>query len=96
MNVQILALMVSCVVGIFGVLTFAFSRQGENGKREYWEGQTTNQLSAISDDIKDMKANQRTYERQLFETREIAIQAKASADKANERLDNLHIGGTDD
>lgn len=85
-----IAAVVSAIMLIFAILTFAFSRSNDHGKREYWEGQTTNQLSAISEDIKDMKAQQRNYERQMVEVREIAVQAKASASSAHKRLDAIH------
>ena len=34
---------------ICSVLTFIFARSNDHGKREYWEGQTTNKLDGISD-----------------------------------------------
>lgn len=90
MGTSEIALLISATVGLFAILTFAFARSGDQGKREYWEGQTTNQLSAISEDMKDIKVQQRNYERQLMETREIALQARSSANKAHERLDAIN------
>lgn len=84
-----IALVISAIVMVFAVLTFIFARSNDHGKREYWEGQTTNQLSAISEDVKDMKAQQRNYERQLIETKEIAILARQSANRAHKRLDAI-------
>lgn len=84
-----IALAISAIVMIFAILTFIFARSNDHGKREYWEGQTTNQLSAISEDVKDMKAQQRNYERQLIETKEIAILARQSANRAHKRLDAI-------
>ncbi len=85
-----MTLLISAIVMVCSLLTFVFARMNDNGKREYWQGQTTNQLGQIGDDVKDMKAQQRNYERQLAETREIANLAKNSATKAHKRLDAIH------
>ena len=37
-----ITLVISAIVALFGILTFAFARSGDHGKREYLEGQTTN------------------------------------------------------
>lgn len=89
MGTSEIALAISAIVMLFAILTFIFARSNDHGKREYWEGQTTNQLSAISEDVKDMKAQQRNYERQLVETKEIAILARQSASRAHKRLDAI-------
>lgn len=83
-------LLISAIVMVCSVLTFVFARVNDSGERKYWQGQTTNQLGQIGDDVKDMKAQQRNYERQLAETREIANQAKNSASKAHKRLDAIN------
>lgn len=93
MGTSEIALIISAIVALFGILTFAFARSGDHGKREYWEGQTTNQLAAIGDDLKDMKIQQRNYERQLNEARELAIEARASAKSAHKRLDAINAPG---
>ena len=88
-----IGLLISAVVMICSLLTFAFSRTNDNGERKYWQGQTTNQLEQIGGDVKDMKAQQRSYEHQLTETREIANLAKQSASKAHKRLDAINAPG---
>lgn len=86
-----IALLISAVVALFGILTFAFARSGDHGKREYWEGQTTNKLDGIIDDLKDMKAQQRMTDQRMNEVRDVAIHAQERADAAHERLDRAGI-----
>lgn len=86
-----IALLISTIVALFGILTFAFARSGDHGKREYWEGQTTNKLDGIIDDLKDMKAQQRMTDQRMNEVRDVAIHAQERADAAHERLDRAGI-----
>lgn len=86
-----IALMISAVVAVFGILTFAFARSGDHGKREYWEGQTTNKLDGIIDDLKDMKAQQRMTDQRMTEIRDVAVRAQERADAAHDRLDRAGI-----
>lgn len=89
-TVETIALIVSLGLCAINVLAFAFSRLGDHGKREHWQGQVTVQLANISEDIKDVKADQKTFNKELAQTREIAYKAKSTADKAHERLDKLN------
>lgn len=91
MGVSEIALVVSAIVMIFAILTFAFARTNDHGKREYWEGQTTNKLDGIADDIKDVKAWQRATDQRITEVRDIAVSAKDRADSAHDRLDRAGI-----
>mgnify|MGYP003314704040 CR=1 FL=1 len=86
-----IALLISAIVALFGILTFAFARSGDHGKREYWEGQTTNKLDGIIDDLKDMKALQRLTDQRINEVQIEAHEAKQRADSAHERLDRAGI-----
>lgn len=85
-----LSIAIAAVVCIIGLCTFIYNRLGDHGKREHWQGQVSAKLDHISDDVKDLKANQRLFERQIIETRELAIKAKSAADKAHERLDKIN------
>lgn len=91
MGVSEIALIVSAIVMVFAILTFAFARTNDHGKREYWEGQTTNKLDGIIDDLKDMKAQQRATDQRITEVRDTAIKAKERADSAHDRLDRAGI-----
>lgn len=85
-----LSFFIATVVCIIGLGTFIFARVGDHGKRENWQGSVSAKLDHISDDVKDLKAQQRNFERQITETREIAIKAKNAADKAHDRLDKIN------
>ena len=91
MGVSEIALVVSAIVMVFAILTFAFARTNDHGKREYWEGQTTNKLDGIIDDLKDMKALQRLTEQRINEVQIEAHDAKERADSAHDRLDRAGI-----
>lgn len=91
MSTTEMALLISAVVAIFAILTFAFARSGDQGKREYWEGQTTNQLAGIADDLKDVKAWQRATDQRINEVQMTANAAKGRADAAHDRLDRAGI-----
>ena len=91
MAVAEIALIVSCVMMVFAILTFAFARSNDHGKREYWEGQTTNKLDAIGDDLKDIKAWQRMTDQRINEVKELANRALERAEAAHKRLDRAGI-----
>lgn len=91
MGTSEIALIISAIVALFGILTFAFARSGDHGKREYWEGQTTNKLDGIIDDLKDMKAQQRMTDQRMNEVRDMAMHAQERADAAHDRLDRAGI-----
>lgn len=86
-----IALIISACMLICSVLTFIFARSNDHGKREYWEGQTTNKLDGISDDLKDVKAWQRVTDQRINEVHDIATRAKDRADSAHDRLDRAGI-----
>lgn len=96
-TVEHLSLAIAAIVCIVGLCTFVYNRIHDHGKREHWQGQVSAKLDHIgedvkglSGDVKDLKAQQRTFERQIIETREIALNAKNTADKAHERLDKIN------
>ena len=47
MGTSEIAIIISAIVALFGILTFAFARSSDHGKHEYWEGQTTNKPDGI-------------------------------------------------
>lgn len=72
-----IALVISACMLICSVLTFIFARSSDHGKREYWEGQTTNKLDGIIDDLKDMKAQQRMTDKRILRdnpTRDVILE----------------------
>ena len=46
----------------------------------------------MSEDLKDIKADQRTYQRELSDVRGIAYEARSRAEAAHKRLDAAGIG----
>lgn len=90
------SMIISCVMMVIAVLTFAFSRSTDHGKREYWQGQTTNMLSGIADDIKDMKAEQRLTDQRITKVQEVAAHALDRAEAAHARIDRAGIDQRND
>ena len=64
--------------------------------------ETSTKLDIISNDIKDIKAENRRYSSELRDVHEIAVHARERADAAHERLDRAGIdsqgtrGGSND
>lgn len=78
--------MIGCIVG---VCTFFFSRNDETKKEEHTITTVSTKLDFISEDVKDIKADQRVFQRDINEVRNIAINAEKRADAAHRRLDML-------
>ena len=53
--------------------------------------ETSTKLDFISNDIKDIEAENRRYSTELRDVREIAVHARERADAAHERLDRAGI-----
>ena len=81
---------VTVIIGcIIAVCAFFFDRKNEAKSDEHVSASLSTKLDFISEDVKDIKADQRTFQRDINDIRAIAIDAKARADAANRRLDSF-------
>lgn len=86
---------ISLVIAFMGVcVAFASSLGNSRKDAERTAGRISEviaKLDFISDDLKEMKADYRSVTRELQDVREIAIEAKASADSAHRRIDSAGL-----
>lgn len=81
---------VTVIIGcVIAVCTFFFDRKNEAKTDEHVSTSLTTKLDFISEDIKDIKADQRVFQRDINDVRAIALDAKARADTANRRIDSF-------
>ena len=80
--------LIGCVLAVSG----AGSRQRDEAKKEeHYITTISTKLDFISEDVKDVKADQRTFQRDINEVRTIAMEAKSRADAAHRRLDRIGL-----
>lgn len=95
--IALAALLMSVIVGTYNIIR----GNKQDGNQQSKDAADTRQLLTeiktsqefMSNDTKDMKADLRSFQRDLQEIRTTAAMALASANKANERIDNLEKGG---
>lgn len=84
--------LIGCVLAVSG----AGSRQRDEAKKEeHYITTISTKLDFISEDVKDVKADQRTFQRDINEVRTIAMEAKSRADAAHRRLDRIGLDKPD-
>lgn len=79
---------IGCVVG---VCTYFFNQRKEARGDEHAITAVATKLDFISEDVKDIKADQRSFQRDMNEVRNIALDAKSRADAAHRRLDMIGL-----
>lgn len=79
---------IGCVVG---VRTYFFNQRKEAKGDEHTITAVVTKLDFISEDVKDIKADQRAFQRDMNEIRSIALNAKERADAAHRRLDSIGL-----
>lgn len=83
---------VTVIIGcVIAVCTFFVDRKNEAKDEEHSATSVSTKLDFISEDVKDIKADQRVFQRDINDVRAIALDAKARADAANRRLDSIEI-----
>lgn len=79
---------IGCVVSVSGVNS---RQRNEVKKEEHYITTISTKLDFISEDVKDVKADQRSFQRDINEIRTIAMNAKERADAAHRRLDRIGL-----
>jgi len=79
---------IGCVVG---VCTYFFNQRKEARGDEHTITAVVTKLDFISEDVKDIKADQRAFQRDINEIRSIALNARDRADEAHRRLDSIGL-----
>lgn len=83
---------VGCIIAVAG----AGSKQRDEAKKEeHYITTISTKLDFISEDVKDVKADQRAFRRDINEVRNIAMNAKERADAAHQRLDRIGLDKPD-
>lgn len=87
---QSIALLVSIFGALVAFAVFMNTRRKDEGHRDSLFASINTKLDFIGDDLKDLKAQQRLSESRINEIREIAIDAKNTADTAIRRIDDIN------
>lgn len=91
MPTELLSLLVA-FVGVCIAFMGSLSNSRKDSERAAGRiSEVITKLDFISDDLKDMKADYRRITSEMQEVREIAVQAKASAETANKRIDSAGL-----
>lgn len=90
-TITFLIAIIGCLIGIF---SFYYGRKDNTERSARSDAIVNNELSHISNDVKDIKAEFRTFRSDITDVKTLAIQAKASADSAHDRLDSLEVASS--
>lgn len=83
---------IGCVVAVSGV----GSRQRDEAKQEEHHIATiSTKLDFIGEDVKDVKAEQRVFQRDMNDVRKLAMRASERAEAAHRRLDRIGLDKSD-
>lgn len=83
---------IGCVIAVDGA---GLKQRSEVKKEEHYITTISTKLDFISEDVKDVKADQRSFQRDINEIRSIAIHAKERAESAHRRLDCIGLDKPD-
>ena len=87
-TISALIAIVGCLVGVSG---WYFGRKDSAAQHAKDDGIFVNELGHIGNDVKDIKAEFRSFRTDINETRTMAMQAKSLAETAHDRLDSLGV-----
>lgn len=85
-TISIIIAIVGCLVGAAGWLR---NTRTDANQQKATESEIKTKLDFMSNDIKEVKVDVRSFSRDLQDVRTIAISAEAEAKRANTRIDNL-------
>lgn len=85
-TISIIIAIIGCLVGAAGWLR---NTRTDASQQKAAESEIKTKLDFMSNDIKEVKVDIRSFSRDLQDVRTIAISAEAEAKRANSRIDNL-------
>ena len=88
-TISIMIAIIGCLVGAAGWLR---NTRADAGRQKAVESEIKTKLDFMSNDIKEVKVDVRSFSRDLQQVRTIAISAEAEAKRANSRIDKLIEG----
>lgn len=83
------AFVASIILCVIGVSNFYSNKSKDAKNEEHTITSISTKLGFIGEDVKDIKADQRVFQRDINEVRSIALNAKERADAAHRRLDSI-------
>lgn len=94
-SIAMLTFVIAIIGCVIAVSSFYSDRRTEAKKDEHSITSLSTKLDFISEDVKDIKADQRAFQRDINEVRNIALSAKNRADAAHRRLDCIELDKRD-
>ena len=85
-TISIAIAIIGCLVGAAGWLR---NTRADASQQKASESEIKTKLDFMSNDIKEVKVDIRSFNRDLQDVRTIAVAAKADAERANTRIDHL-------
>lgn len=85
-TISIIIAIIGCLVGAAGWLR---NTRTDASQQKASESEIKTKLDFMSNDIKEVKVDIRSFSRDLQDVRTIAVSAEAEAKRANSRIDNL-------
>lgn len=85
-TISIIIAIIGCLVGAAGWLR---NTRADASQQKATESEIKTKLDFMSNDIKEVKVDVRSFSRDLQEVRNIAIAAEADAKRANSRIDKI-------
>lgn len=85
-TISIIIAIIGCLVGLAGWLR---NTRTDSGQQKATESEIKTTLDFMSNDLKEVKVDIRSFNRDLQDVRGIAISAQADAKRANDRIDHM-------
>ena len=85
-TISIIIAIIGCLVGAAGWLR---NSKSDASQQKASESEIKTKLDFMSNDMKEIKVDVRSFSRDLQEVRTIAISAESEAKRANSRIDSL-------
>lgn len=76
---------------VVAFVTWLNKTKQDSGKQDAHNASISTKLDFIGEDVKDIKADQRSSRQEIAEVRNIATHASERAEAAHNRLDRIHI-----
>lgn len=90
-SITVLTFVIAIIGCVISVSNVGSKQRDEAKKEEHYITTISTKLDFISEDVKDVKADQRAFQRDINEVRAIATNARERADAAHRRLDQIGL-----